>query len=172
MANPNFLILDEPTNDLDLLTLNVLEEFLEEYEGCLVIVTHDRHFMNKLSDHLFVFEGNGKIKDFPGTYSQYTVWKAQQDKTEKEEATANTLRPKTGMSYADKKKMGFNEKREFGLLEIDIPKLEAEKVELNGKLLVEADHEKLMELAQELETVSAKLEEKELRWLELSEYSE
>jgi ATP-binding cassette subfamily F protein uup len=128
--------------------------------------------MNKLSDHLFVFEGNGKIKDFPGTYSQYTVWKAQQDKTEKEEATTNTLRPKTGVSYADKKKMGFNEKREFGLLEIDIPKLEAEKVELNAKLLVEDDHEKLMELAQELETVSAKLEEKELRWLELSEYSE
>ncbi|MFT5280063.1 MAG: ATP-binding cassette subfamily F protein uup, partial [Bacteroidia bacterium] len=167
MANPNFLILDEPTNDLDLLTLNVLEEFLEEYEGCLVIVTHDRHFMNKLSDHLFVFEGNGKIKDFPGTYSQYTVWKAQQDKTEKEEATAKALQPKAAESYADKKKMGFNEKREFGLLEVDIPKLEAQKVDLNGKLLVEADHEKLMELAQELETVTAKLEEKELRWLEL-----
>lgn len=171
MANPNFLILDEPTNDLDLLTLNILEDFLEDFEGCLIIVTHDRHFMNKLSDHLFVFEGDGKIKDFPGNYKQYREWKALQEKEEKAgiQASSNT-KLKAVESYADKKKMGFNEKREFAALETEIPELEQRKAELTESMNSESDHEKLSAMAAEFEKVSSELEEKEMRWLELSEF--
>lgn len=171
MANPNFLILDEPTNDLDLLTLNILEDFLEDFEGCLIIVTHDRHFMNKLSDHLFVFEGDGKIKDFPGNYKQYREWKAIQEKEEKAGIQASSsTKLKAVESYADKKKMGFNEKREFAALETEIPELEKRKAELTESMNSESDHEKLSEMAAEFEKVSAELEEKEMRWLELSEF--
>lgn len=171
MANPNFLILDEPTNDLDLLTLNILEDFLEDFAGCLIIVTHDRHFMNKLSDHLFVFEGNGKIKDFPGNYKQYREWKALQEKEDKAGVkTSSSTKLKDVESYADKKKMGFNEKREFAALETEIPELETKKAELTESMNTETDHEKLTELADEFEKISAELEEKELRWLELSEF--
>lgn len=171
MANPNFLILDEPTNDLDLLTLNILEDFLEDFEGCLIIVTHDRHFMNKLSDHLFVFDGDGKIKDFPGNYKQYREWKALQEKQEKAGIQASSkTKLKAVESYADKKKMGFNEKREFAALETEIPELEKRKADLTESMNLEPDHEKLSEMAAEFEKVSAELEEKEMRWLELSEY--
>ena len=171
MANPNFLILDEPTNDLDLLTLNVLEDFLEDFAGCLIIVTHDRHFMNKLSDHLFVFEGNGQIKDFPGTYREYTVWKKEQEKLEQGWASKPKEEKRT-VTFAERKKMGFNEKREFAALEKGIPELEQRKSDLESDMNTETDHEKLTEMAAEFERLSSELEEKEMRWLELSEYSE
>jgi len=166
MANPNFLILDEPTNDLDLLSLNVLEDFLMEFEGCLLIVTHDRHFMNKLVDQLFIFEGKGQIRGFVGNYDQYRfdLEESKQRKTSAKKAQKETE------SLASKGKMGFNEKREFGLLEKDIPKLEKKKAELTIELenIVE-DHEKLMQISAEFQRVSDALEEKEMRWLELSE---
>ncbi|MCF8276558.1 MAG: ABC-F family ATP-binding cassette domain-containing protein [Flavobacteriales bacterium] len=170
MANPNFLILDEPTNDLDILSLNVLEDFLLEFEGCLLIVTHDRHFMNKLVDQLFIFEGNGKIRGFVGNYDQYRFAREEEeDQRKKQSANAKKAQKETE-GLAAKGKMGFNEKREFGLLEVEIPKLEAKKVKLTEELeAIVDDHEKLMAVSEEFQRVSNELEEKELRWLELSE---
>lgn len=166
IANPNFLILDEPTNDLDLLSLNVLEDFLMEFEGCILIVTHDRHFMNKLVDQLFIFEGNGKIRGFVGNYDKY---RTALDEDKKQKATAKKVQKETE-SLASKGKMGFNEKREFGLLEVEIPKLEKRKAELTTEMeSVVDDHEKLMKISEEFQRISDELEEKELRWLELSE---
>ena len=166
IANPNFLILDEPTNDLDLLSLNVLEDFLMEFEGCILIVTHDRHFMNKLVDQLFIFEGNGKIRGFVGNYDKYRL---ALDEEKKQKATAKKVQKETE-SQVSKGKMGFNEKREFGLLEKEIPQLEAKKIKLTQELEAIADnHEKLMAVSEEFQRVSDELEEKELRWLELSE---
>lgn len=166
IANPNFLILDEPTNDLDLLSLNVLEDFLMEFEGCILIVTHDRHFMNKLVDQLFIFEGNGKIRGFVGNYDKY---RAALDEDKKQKATAKKVQKETE-SLASKGRMGFNEKREFGLLEVEIPKLEKRKAELTTEMeSVVDDHEKLMKISEEFQRISDELEEKELRWLELSE---
>ena len=166
MANPNFLILDEPTNDLDILSLNVLEDFLMEFEGCLLIVTHDRHFMNKLVDQLFIFEGNGHIRGFVGNYDQYRF--ALEDE-KKEKSAAKKMQKETD-SQASKGKMGFNEKREFGLLEKEIPQLEAKKLKLTEELeAIVDDHEKIIAVSEEFQRVSNELEEKELRWLELSE---
>ena len=166
MANPNFLILDEPTNDLDLLSLNVLEDFLMEFPGCLLIVTHDRHFMNKLVDQLFIFEGNGKIRGFVGNYDKYRF---ALDEDKKQKAAAKKMQKETE-SLASKGKMGFNEKREFGQLEVEIPKLEKRKAELTTEMEAVVDnHEKLMEISAEFQRVSDELEEKEFRWLELSE---
>lgn len=166
MANPNFLILDEPTNDLDLLSLNVLEDFLMEFEGCLLIVTHDRHFMNKLVDQLFIFEGNGKIRGFVGNYDKYRSALEE----EKKQKTATKKAQKETESLASKGKMGFNEKREFGLLEKEIPQLEAKKIKLTEELeAIVDDHEKLIEVSKEFQRISDELEEKEMRWLELSE---
>lgn len=171
MKNPNFLILDEPTNDLDIMTLNVLEDFLLDYPGCVLIVSHDRYFMDKLVDHLFVLEGNKEIKDFPGNYSQWREWK-KENKSElpiaeslEKTAPSEIVKPK------DKpKKFGFNEKREFGLLEKEIEKLEKRKADIN-KIFEEGltDSYKMMELSEELGKVIETLEEKEMRWLELSE---
>ena len=166
MANPNFLILDEPTNDLDLLSLNVLEDFLMEFEGCLLIVTHDRHFMNKLVDQLFIFEGNGKIRGFVGNYDKYRF---ALDEEKKQKTAAKKVQKETE-SLAAKGKMGFNEKREFGQLEVEIPKLEKRKAELTTEMeSIVDDHEKLIKTSEEFQRVSDELEEKEMRWLELSE---
>lgn len=167
MANPNFLILDEPTNDLDLLSLNVLEDFLMDFEGCILIVTHDRHFMNKLVDQLFVFGGNGKIRGFVGNYDKY---RATSEEEKRQKASNDKKAQKQTESLASKGKMGFNEKREFGQLEVAIPKLEKRKAELTIKMESVVDnHEKLMEISEEFKQVSDELEEKEMRWLELSE---
>jgi ATP-binding cassette subfamily F protein uup len=166
MANPNFLILDEPTNDLDLLSLNVLEDFLIEFEGCLLIVTHDRHFMNKLIDQLFIFEGDGKIRGFVGNYDKYRSALEQ----EKKQKSSAKKAQKERESLASKGKMGFNEKREFGLLEKEIPLLETKKIKLTEELeAIVDDHEKLIEVSKKFQRVSDELEEKEMRWLELSE---
>jgi len=174
--NPNFLVLDEPTNDLDLPTLGVLENFLAEFPGCLVIVSHDRYFMDRLVDHLFVFEGDGVIKDFPGNYSQYrervkdmerlpvTGYQSPEKKTLAE--GPGNMQPETG----NRKKPSFKEKREFELLEKEISDLTKEKEAITGKLNnSNTSYEELQELSLRIGTVSQLLDEKELRWLELSE---
>ena len=166
--NPNFLILDEPTNDLDLPTLAVLENFLSDYPGCVLIVSHDRYFMDRLVDHLFVFEGDGVIRDFPGNYTQYRLEQKRTELVEKEQQQQQVAAANT--ASVEKKKAGFKEKREFELLEKEIPALEAEKAAAEAQLAnPELDYEKLHLLSKRIGEISAELEQKELRWLELSE---
>jgi len=171
--NPNFLILDEPTNDLDLPTLAVLERFLATYQGCVLIVSHDRYFMDRLIDHLFIFEGNGIIKDFPGTYAEYRIWEKEQEKIlqEKQLSSTTNLKNNTTNNEVVKKKLSFKEKREFELLEKEIPALEKEK-ELLTLQLSSSDitYLQIDEISKKLIDINLSLEEKEMRWLELSEY--
>ncbi|GAB2656237.1 ABC-F family ATP-binding cassette domain-containing protein [Flavihumibacter cheonanensis] len=171
--NPNFLILDEPTNDLDLPTLAVLENFLSEFQGCLLIVSHDRYFMDRLVDHLFVFEGNGQIRDFPGNYTIYRIWQKEQEQksiTETVETVSKQALQETAATQPAKKKLSFNEKREFEQLEKDIPKLEKEKAELSEKLASgQLEFQELQDISLKIGKISEELEEKEMRWLELSE---
>ncbi|MFN4145298.1 MAG: ABC-F family ATP-binding cassette domain-containing protein [Runella sp.] len=174
MAEPNFLILDEPTNDLDITTLNVLEEFLMNFPGCLVIVSHDRYFLDRLVDHLFVFEENGNIRDFPGNYTDYRLWKVQKKDSTKTPETNNKPKPiiptPTATTTGIKRKLSFKEQRELEDLESDIATLETQKAELIEKLNTGHDsHEQLTAWAKELEIMIATLEEKEMRWLELNE---
>lgn len=170
MKNPNFLILDEPTNDLDIITLNVLEEFLEEFSGCLMVVTHDRYFMDKLVDHLFVFEGDGIIKDFPGKYTEYQL--KQKEKSRLPEKKAVVAAKEQPPKQQSKVKLSYKEKVELEQLDIDIPFLENRKKELAQQLEAQiTDHEKLMQLTQELGEVTKILDEKTDRWLELSEFN-
>ena len=136
MRSPNFLVLDEPTNDLDIVTLNVLEEYLRNFKGCAIVVSHDRYFMDKVVDHLLVFRGNADIKDFPGNYTQYREWKEVQDQLEKEAEAARragiapTMEKTSRPEKEQKKKLTFKERKEFEALEVEIPLLEAEKAEL------------------------------------------
>ena len=169
--NPNFLILDEPTNDLDLPTLGVLENFLAEFQGCLVLVSHDRYFMDRLVDHLFVFEGNGIIRDFPGNYSQYresTVNSQQSTErvSEKKQASMNS-----GPSSVDKKRqLTFKEKREFETLEKEIAELTKEKELVDMRLNSgQESFEQLQQLSNRIGEIAKLLDEREMRWLELSE---
>ena len=175
--NPNFLILDEPTNDLDLQTLSVLENFLSEFQGCIIIVSHDRYFMDRLVDHLFVFEGDGVIRDFPGNYSIYRLWAKEQEKQDEE---VRDVKPKSGNSNytavysepaAAKKKLSYKEKKEFEQLEKEIADLESKKRKItetlaNGNL----PYEEVEKLSREIGTITAALEEKEMKWLEYSEF--
>jgi ATP-binding cassette subfamily F protein uup len=169
--NPNFLVLDEPTNDLDLPTLSVLENFLSEYPGCLLIVSHDRYFMDRLVDHLLVFEGEGKIRDYPGNYSQYRLWQRQQENQPSAEPKPETkTQQELPKQQPAKQRMGFKEKREFELLEKEIAQLTQEKEAIHLKLNSgDAGFEELQKLSERLIQVSEDLDSKELRWLELSE---
>jgi ATP-binding cassette subfamily F protein uup len=174
IKNPNFLVLDEPTNDLDIVTLSTLEDFLADFQGCVLIVSHDRYFMDRLVDHLFVFEGDGEVKDFPGNYSEYREWKQLQEQEEKEERqqprqeTITVEAPKK--DEAGKRKPTFGEKREFDQLDKEIPKLEERKKNLEEQMNAGiADFEKLQEVTEEYKQLSSDLEQKTLRWLELSE---
>ena len=180
MQNPNFLILDEPTNDLDLLTLTTLEEFLGEYKGCLVIVSHDRYFLDRLCDHLFVFEGEGVVKDYNGSYTQYRIEKEAEEeqklKAEKAQKVAAQAAqvaqaPKTvPVNVPQTRKPTYKEKMEWESLEGDMAALETKKSQLTEKLSSgEGDHTQIAQWAQEVEEIVAQLEAKELRWLELSE---
>lgn len=167
--NPNFLILDEPTNDLDLPTLGVLENFLSEFPGCLLIVSHDRYFMDRLVDHLFVFEGNGVIRDFPGNYSQYRNEEpgAAETSEKKESRTASIA---ASPASPVKKQPSYKEKREFELLEKEIRELSKEKETITGKLNSgSTPFDELQQLSLRIGVVTQLLDEKELRWLELSE---
>ena len=169
IQSPNFLILDEPTNDLDLITLNTLENYLESFEGCLLIVSHDRYFMDRLVEHLFVFDGEGRISDFPGNYTQYRLETEKKPKSTRESKDA---RKTVVREEKEKKKLSYKEKREFEQLETEIPELEAKKEELMNLLNGgSTNHEELNKWTLELSEVSDSLDEKELRWLELSEYS-
>jgi ABC transport system ATP-binding/permease protein len=168
MSNPNFLILDEPTNDLDLPTLQTLEDFLKEYPGCVIVVSHDRFFMDKIVDHLFVFKGNGKVIDFPGNYTQYRVEVVDHEKTGK----SKPVKKETVKSEKPKTKLTFKEKFEYEQLTKDIETLEARKAELTQLLNSgETDHEKLMAWSEEIGKIVTDLETKSDRWLELSEFA-
>jgi ATP-binding cassette subfamily F protein uup len=174
MQNPNFLILDEPTNDLDILTLNVLENFLLEYKGCLIIVSHDRYFLDKLTDWLFVFEGNGKIKTFLGNYKEYRDDLKEQLRIEKENlALAERNKTETKKdTVKEKRKLSFKEQQEFLQLEKDIDTLQQLKIQLTEKLSSGSlSHDAIQEIATELEQIIQNLDDKELRWLELSEFA-
>lgn len=172
MQNPNFLILDEPTNDLDISTLQVLEEYLADFRGCVLVVSHDRYFMDKVVDHLFVFKGEGDIKDFPGNYTQFRAWEALQEEEEKAQPKAKAEPAKKENTYTSerKRKLTFKEKQEMETLEAEIAKLEAEKSEIetalsSGTLSVE----EITAHSRRLPLLTEELEEKEMRWLELSE---
>ena len=172
MDNPNFLILDEPTNDLDIMTLNVLEDFLMEFEGCVMVVTHDRFFMDKIVDHLFVFKGEGVIKDFNGKYTDYKEETKREVKEAAQLAKAEQAKKVTPVveKPKEKKKLSFNEQREFDGLEKSMASLEKRKVEINELMLSGiSDAEKITDLSKELSTINENLEEQEMRWLELSE---
>lgn len=169
MRNPNFLILDEPTNDLDILTLNVLEDYLRNFNGCLIVVSHDRYFMDKVVDHLLVFNGQGDIRDFPGNYTQYREWKERSERQEKE-AVQPKEEKNTRVRLNEKRKLSFKEKREFEQLEQEISDLEEEKKQIeealcSGTLSVED----LTEKSKRLPQLADLIDEKTLRWMELSE---
>ena len=184
MKNPNFLVLDEPTNDLDIQTLQVLEEYLQDFAGCVIVVSHDRYFMDKVVDHLLVFKGEGEIQDFPGNYTQYRDWSRLQEKDEAEKAAAtaksagnnNTAAndgagtAKRDANFENKRKMSYKEKREYEQLTQEIEKLTDEQKKLeealcSGTLSVE----ELTEKSKRLPEIKDELDEKEMRWLELSE---
>ncbi len=172
ILNPNFLILDEPTNDLDIITLNVLEDFLMDFQGCLIIVTHDRYFMDKLVDHLFVFEGEGKVKDFLGNYNDYRLDVKQLESKQKTIPKETKPSVEKQKSEGLKTKFSYKEKLEFEQLEKDLEQLEIKKEGL-ANLLNETvtDHEELMKITKELGEVTIELDTKTDRWLTLSEYS-
>ncbi len=171
--NPNFLILDEPTNDLDLPTLSVLEQFLSEYQGCLLIVSHDRYFMDRLVDHLFVFEGDGLIRDFPGNYTLYRIAQKEEEQKKKQQEQIVQTTSTEAVKPKEKKKLSFNEKREFEQLEKDIPALEKEKAEITEKMSIGTiAYVELDKLSKRITEITNLLEEKEMRWLELSELAQ
>ncbi len=178
MRNPNFLILDEPTNDLDIVTLNVLEEYLKSFKGCLLLVSHDRFFTDKLADHIFAFEGDGVIKDFPGNYTQYKNWKEEEEEKKKKERTTSkplsseTKKNNPSRQAPAKTRLSFKEKQEFQSLEKEIEELNAEKKQLESELSQgQLSPDELIKKSERIGRVIDLLDEKEMRWLELSERS-
>ncbi|WP_298030339.1 ABC-F family ATP-binding cassette domain-containing protein [uncultured Alistipes sp.] len=173
MRNPNFLVLDEPTNDLDIVTLGILEEYLQAFRGCVIVVSHDRYFVDKVADHLLVFCGGGEIRDFAGTYSEYVAWKREYEAARRTQAAQAKPRPQPARPQAPEqapRKLSFNEKRELEALEAEIPALEAEKASLeallsSGTLAVE----ELTAQSQRIAELIGLIDEKTMRWLELSE---
>ena len=176
MRNPNFLVLDEPTNDLDIVTLQILEEYLQDFPGCVIVVSHDRYFMDKVVDHLLVFKGGGVVKDFPGNYTQYREWAALEeqqkggDSNEGKKAGASAKTEKPARQKDERRRLSYKEKREMEQLEKEIAQLEAEQHELeealcSGTLSIE----ELTEKSKRLPVLKEELDEKSMRWLELSE---
>ena len=166
MKNPNFLILDEPTNDMDLLTLTKLEEFLMDFKGCLIIVSHDRYFMDKLSDHMFVFKGDGLIKDFYGNYSEFRELQKEEEKQLKSEEKKKNI----SIEKTEKRKVSYKQKYEYGELEKEIEQLENEKEEIEQSLLnPNLEVNKIVENSKRLSEVVSMIDEKSLRWMELDE---
>ena len=177
MQNPNFLVLDEPTNDLDIVTLQILEEYLQDFPGCVIVVSHDRYFMDKVVDHLLVFRGQGEIKDFPGNYTQYREWEKLTSTTSNTSPTSptsptsqNTPTPKASYRHDDRRRLSYKEKREMEQLEREIATLEEEQHQLeqslcSGTLSVD----ELTEKSKRLPQLKEELDEKSMRWLELSE---
>ncbi len=177
MQSPNFLVLDEPTNDLDIVTLNVLEEYLQSFEGCVIIVSHDRYFMDKVVDHLLVFEGDAKIKDFPGSYTDYRLWREREEQRQRQQKSVESVSEQPEKETASRKsdiakpkRLSYKEQRELEQLEQDIAQLENEKQELEAALSsgVLKDGE-LMEKSTRIGRLMQELDDKTMRWLELSE---
>uniref|UniRef100_A0AB33JHR5 ABC-F family ATP-binding cassette domain-containing protein n=1 Tax=Prevotella sp. GTC17262 TaxID=3236797 RepID=A0AB33JHR5_9BACT len=172
MRNPNFLVLDEPTNDLDIQTLQILEAYLQDFPGCVIVVSHDRYFMDKIVDHLLVFKGDGEVQDFPGNYTQYREYSALKSQEEEKKAVQTISASKNDYHNVTKRKLSFKEKREYEQLETDIAALE-EKINsietalCSGTLSVE----QLTEKSKELPLLKAELDTKEMRWLELAEFA-
>jgi len=180
MRNPNFLVLDEPTNDLDIMTLNVLEEYLQSFKGCVIVVSHDRYFMDKVVDHLLVFKGNAELKDFPGNYTDYREWNELMEEQEKDEKKAEQKKAaqkktsvtevKTEPKAPDRKKLSFKEKQEFEALEKEIPQLEAEKADIEKQLASSTlSSDEIIKASQRFGELGDIIDEKTMRWLELSE---
>lgn len=169
MKNPNFLVLDEPTNDLDIQTLQIFEEYLIDFPGCVIIVSHDRYFMDKVVDHLLVFKGNGEVNDFPGNYTQYREWcslKSKDEATKTDKASNHNTRHRT----EQERRMSYKERIEFAQLEKDISLLETEKKMLEEQLCSGTlSVDELTEKSKRLPVLNEELDSKELRWLELSE---
>jgi ATP-binding cassette subfamily F protein uup len=171
IKNPNFLILDEPTNDLDIITLNILEEYLAGFKGCVIVVSHDRYFMDKVVDHLLVFKGQGEIKDFPGNYTQYRDFFGKTVNgtrcTEKSESQTVNRAP---LHRAPSQKLSFNEKRELEALDKEIPALEAEQAQLEQELSTgNLSNDELLQKSQRISQIMEALDEKSMRWMELLE---
>jgi ATP-binding cassette subfamily F protein uup len=178
MQNPNFLILDEPTNDLDIITLQILEEYLQHFKGCVIIVSHDRYFMDKVVDHLLVFHGDGEIKDFPGNYSQYREWddcRIDKERREKElTAKGDTFpRPNQKVRLNQKRRLSYKEQKELESLSVEIDRLEQEKKVLEDELCSGTlSVDKITAISKRLPVLSQELDEKSMRWLELTEIAE
>lgn len=170
MRNPNFLVLDEPTNDLDIKTLQVLEEYLQDFPGCVIIVSHDRYFMDKVVDHLLVFKGDGEVQDFPGNYTQYRQWSQLASQTEAKATPTEKKEKPTTYRNDTKRKLTYKEKIEFEQLENDIAALEAEQAEIEQSLSSgDLSVEEITEKSKRLPVLKDELDEKSMRWLELSE---
>jgi ATP-binding cassette subfamily F protein uup len=186
VRNPNFLILDEPTNDLDIITLQTLEQFLLDFQGCVLIVSHDRYFLDRLVDHVFAFEGNGVVKDFPGNYSEYRQWKydseAEADDLAKEQKQidskgtvsidepAKQIEVATPTTVIEKKKLSYKEQKELESLDIELPQLEAKKLEIENSLASGiSDAKEIEKLSKQFTFISSQIDEKTIRWMELQE---
>ena len=177
MQSPNFLVLDEPTNDLDINSLQILEQYLQDFHGCVIIVSHDRYFMDRVVDHLFVFSGNGEVKDFPGNYTQFREWEktvASQPpadgRASKADSHKKSLPPKGSTEGTRKPRMTFRERQEFQALEKEIEALEQEKAEIEAALSSGTlSTQEIIDMSKRLPVVNEQLDEKSMRWLELSE---
>jgi ATP-binding cassette subfamily F protein uup len=174
MENPNFLILDEPTNDLDIMTLNVLEEWLMNFPGCIVIVSHDRYFMDKVVDHLFIFEGDGKIKDFNGNHLAYRKYIRAKELEKRQKGRAEQQKEKAANAVkeikSDAPTMTYEQRKEMNKVEKEISKLEERKTKIQAKFASpDISVEEIKTLSQELSDVKEKIEEKEMIWVELAE---
>lgn len=174
MQNPNFLVLDEPTNDLDIETLQILEEYLCDFKGCVIVVSHDRYFMDKVVDHVFAFNGEGNIKDFPGNYTQYRDWREEEEKTARENAEKSTKNAQQKQPPRDtqKCKLTFKERKEYESLETEIMALEEEKAAIEQAMCSGTlDNDTLLKHSIRIQDVIALIDEKSMRWLELSEFA-
>ncbi len=175
MRNPNFLVLDEPTNDLDIVTLNILEDYLQSFKGCVIVVSHDRYFMDKVVDHLMVFKGNAELKDFPGNYTDYREWNELMEEQEREEKKISPQPSPKGEGTKNsatpvKRKMTFKERQEFEALEKEIPELENEKTEIENQLASGTlSNDEIIKASQRHAELGDLIDEKTMRWLELSE---
>ena len=172
MQNPNFLVLDEPTNDLDIATMNVLEDYLCSFKGCVIVVSHDRYFMDKVVDHLLVFNGDAKIKDFPGNYTDYREWRELEEEEQREQAKLQEKKsaPKPVEEKEKPRKLSYKEKKELEALEVEIPQLEEEKADIETQLSSGTlSGDEITALSKRYEELSNLIDEKTMRWLELSE---
>ena len=170
MRNPNFLVLDEPTNDLDIVTLQILEEYLQDFPGCVIVVSHDRYFMDKVVDHLLVFKGQGEIKDFPGNYTQYREWSALEESKETKESRDSKETNKASYRHDERRRLSYKEKREMEQLEKDIAVLEEEKKQIEEALCGGTTSvDEITAMSKRLPQLNEELDEKSMRWLELSE---